>query len=242
MKAKFIGCDNEWGLKMFHLEGIIFSQSFCEYFANNFEEIFVKETGIKPSTKVQLGGFKQRNATPMYQPGLVSKLNVVLWIMPYYYDDISFCWKSKTGKIIKITDETFDANDLECWIENLKPAEYWKQVATEKKSHPFQIANLPYKLKVYEFGVDMELRIYVNNTHSIETIKNVISTTIETYNDVSEAKNRENGVVHNHHFEEDKPYLCLRIDTGSAGINIIKKILKALATTCNEINKVEVDL
>ena len=67
---------------------------------------------MRPSTKVTLAGYKQYNETPIYEPGPVSKLNLVLWIMPEYNDDISFCWKSKTGAIIQTTDEEFDEEDL----------------------------------------------------------------------------------------------------------------------------------
>ena len=81
-----------------------------------------------------MAGYKQRNNLPIYQPGLVSKLNLVLWIMPEYNDNIRFCWKSKTGKIITPTDEHFDEEDLECWLEGLKPNEYWAEVAPEKNA------------------------------------------------------------------------------------------------------------
>ena len=101
---KFIYCEHEWGPKAFHLEGLIFSKYFCEFFSENFTKIFVNTTGLKPSSKVTLAGYKQRNELPIYQPGLVSKLNLVIWIMPEFNDNVSFCWKSKTGKIIKIAE------------------------------------------------------------------------------------------------------------------------------------------
>ena len=85
-----------------------------------------------------MAGYKQRNNLPIYQPGLVSKLNLVLWIMPEYNDNIRFCWKSKTDKIITPTDEHFDEEDLECWLEGLKPNKYWAEVATEKKRTYFK--------------------------------------------------------------------------------------------------------
>ena len=159
--------------------------------------------------------------------------------MPEFNDNVSFCWKSKTGKIIKPTDEDFDEEDLECWIEGLKPDEYWKQVATEKKSHPFQIANLPFELKVFGFGVDTVLRIYF--TGNKEEIEQVISETIEAYNEKSEALNRKNGVVHNCRIFYEEPILTASVDTGSAGTRIIKQILKSFKKL-KGIKKVEVDL
>lgn len=133
MKAQFYYCHNELGRNSFNRYGLFFSQKFCEYFSENFTKLFYAKTGPRPSTKVTLAGYKQQNEVPIYQPGSVSKLNLVLWIMPEYNDNISFCWKSTTGKIVKPTDENFNEDNLECWMEGLKPIEYWKQVATEKK-------------------------------------------------------------------------------------------------------------
>ena len=241
MKARFYYCHNEWARNYFQQHSVYFSESFCVFFADRFEELFVEITGIKPSTKVTLGGFKQSNNNPMYEPGLVSKLNLVLWIMPDYYDDISFCWRSKTHKIIKITEENFDENDLEYWIEGLKPSEYWKYIATEKKSHPFEINRLPFELKVFQFGIQMQLRLFLVNENERQTIIDLISQVINKYNFKSENMNRSSGVVHNFHFEEDINKLNLIIDTGSAGVSIIKQILKA-ATKFSSILKIETDI
>ena len=242
MKSKFIYCENEWGgTKAFHREGLFFSKKFCEYFSKNFTTLFFKETGLRPSTKVTLAGYKQYNETPIYEPGPVSKLNLVLWIMPEYNDDISFCWKSKTGAIIQTTDEEFDEEDLVCWMEGLKPSEYWSQVATEKKAHPFQVAGLPYELKVFDYGTDMELRIFTDGSLPNEVIKNTITTTIETFNSNTEKHQRKDGVVHNYQYEESDGFLCARIDTGSAGIPIINKVLKSLVKH-TDIGKIEIDI
>lgn len=238
--SKFIFCEREWGgTKAFILEGLIFSQQFCEYFSKNFEALFVKATGMKPSSKVTIAGYKQPNDLPFFQPGSVSKLNLVLWIMPEYNDNISFCWKSKAGLIIKPTDENFNEENLECWIEGLKPQEYWNEVATEKNEHPFQIARLPYSLKVFAFGVETELRIYFLD--DINDIERLVVNTIQDFNDLSEQNDRKNGVVHNFSFSKENEFLRIRIDTGSAGIEIIKKILKSL-TKVDEIKSIEVDI
>jgi len=242
MKNYFINCENEWGgTKAFHLEGLVFSKVFCKYFSQNFTTVFSDFTGLQPSSKVTLAGYKQRNEIPIYQPGIVSRLNLVLWIMPEYNDDISFCWRSKTEKIIKPTDENFDEEDLECWIEGLKPNEYWKQVATEKKDHPFKIGKIPFQLKVFGFGTDTILRIYLKDKIEFDSIKAKIGETIKEYNEISEKKFRNKGVVHNVKFDSEERVLTVVIDTGSAGIEIIKTTLKAL-NKFTSIEKVEVDI
>lgn len=85
----------------------------------------------------------------------------------------------------------------------------------------------------------MELRLHASKGY--DDVKLFASTTIQVYNDESESLNRKNGVVHNYKFIESEDYLCLRIDTGSAGIAIIKKVLKGLAKI-TDIKKVEVDI
>ena len=241
MKIRFYYCENEWLQNGFSRYDVYFSKKFCEFFSKKFEEEFFLVTGLMPSTKVALAGYKQDNDLPMYEPGLISKLNLVLWIMPEFNDNISFCWKSKSGQIVKTTDENFDEGDLECWFERLKPIVYWREVATEKKSHPFQIANLPYELQVFGFGVETILRIFFKDPLLINNVKATISTTIENYNQQSEADGRMLGLVHNHRFEEEYSHLAVHIDTGSAGINITKKLLKALSKEPS-ITKVEVDI
>ncbi len=241
MKNRFYYCDNYWSINFFQQEGVFFSQKFCNFFANQFEEIFVRETGIKPSSKVGITVPNRDDSPKLYEHGFISKLNPVLWIMPDYYDDINFCWKSKTGKIIKPTDEDFDEEDLECWIEGLKPNEYWKQVATEKKDRPFKIGKIPFQLKVFGFGTDTILRIYLKDKIEFDLIKAKIIENIKEYNEISEKKFRNKGVVHNVKFDSEERVLTVVIDTGSSGIEIIKTTLKAL-TKFTSIKKVEVDI
>jgi len=248
MKHSFYGCENELERNYFarvsyftHQKPVAFSPKFCHFFSEKFEELFVSTTGIKPSRKIGILMPNRDDSRQLYEPGLVSRLNPVLWIMPDYFDDISFCWQSKTGNMVKPTDEEFDLSDLECWLEGLKPVEYWKQVATEKNIHPFKISNLPFELKVFGFGVNTELRIYLKEGSIKEHIQDAIPKIIQLYNDRSEAKARKYGVVHNFKFVENEDFLCVIIDTGSAGVEIIKRILKSFAKISGII-KIEVDL
>ncbi len=204
----------------------------------NFTTLIYKQAGLKPSSKVTLAGYKQQNDLPIYQPGIISKLNLVLWIMPEYNYNISFCWKSITGKIVKPTDEDFDETDVECWIEGLKPAEYWAYAGTEKKQHPF--SSLTLSFDVFDFGVNMNLRLYASAS-KYDLIVDNLNKTISAFNETSEGKDRKDGVVHNWAWQKEQNYINLSIDTGSAGLLIIKKILMQLKVKI-EISKVEIDL
>ncbi|MDZ4795755.1 MAG: hypothetical protein SGI83_15860 [Bacteroidota bacterium] len=240
MEKHFFYCSEEMR-KIGNKYGVFFSPHFCNYFNTNLKEIFYNATGLKASSKVTIGGFKQHNEVPMYQPGQVSRLNIVLWIMPQYTDNLSFCWKSKSGKIIQTTDEDFDESDLECWVEGIKAVEYWKEAATEKKSYPFQVKNLPYPVKVLGFGVHMGLTITLSNVANASTIILQLAEEIEKYNNKSGKKDGKDGYVHNSSASVEENKIDFRIDVGSASLDIIKNLLKALAKF-SEVEEVVVDL
>lgn len=208
--------------------GIIFSEKFCRFFAASYYRLYLSEMGVKPGYKAGIGGFKQQNDTPFYQKGEISKLNMVLWVQPDHYHNFSFCWRSGSGKIIETTDEVFDEADIECWLEGLQPALIWEQTSTEKKSHPFISKNLPFTLKVFGFGINTGLTINLGPAGNAELVAKKVGDTIEKYNDDSERKNRKDGVIHNYSMEVADNKVEFRIDTGSAGVKGINKILTAL--------------
>lgn len=226
---------------MFHLEGIVLSKKFCFFLSDNFADLLFAATGLRPSSKITLAGFKQAGDIGFYEKGQISKLHLVLWIMPDFYNNISFCWKSKTDRTIEPTHEDFDEDNLECWLEGLKPAEYWKQIATEKKSHPFQVKTLPFEVKVFAFDVNMVMRLNFNGQVESSPIQNIIANCIVNFNQDSEKISRKNGVVHNFDFDTGENKLVLRIDTGSAGFSIINKILATLKKV-NNIQSIELDI
>ena len=76
MEIHFIYCSDEMRA-VWNRHNIIISQKFCLFIADLFEKLLIKETNIKQSFKVTIGGFKQNNEKPMYEVGVVSKLNLV---------------------------------------------------------------------------------------------------------------------------------------------------------------------
>jgi hypothetical protein len=241
MKARFYYCHDEWLRNGFSRYGLFFSEAFCHFFSEKMEQLFFTSTGLKPSSKVTLAGYKQPNDLPIYQSGLVSKLNLVLWIMPEYNDNISFCWQSKSGKIIKPTDENFDESDLTCWIEGLNPDVYFQQLNSVSTDHPLKLNNLPYTLIVKGFGMHMGLEITLTDISLGEMIIHQLSEVAQKHNDVSEAKGRVNGVVHHCEGAVVEGMVRFRIDVGSAGVVFIRKLLKTLAKY-PEVKEVVVDL
>jgi len=220
--------------------GVFFSEKFCTFFADKVDEIMKRETGLIASTKIGLSMFKPTHGLPMYEKGEISVIRTAISILPEFIDNINFYWKAKSGKIISTTDETFDEDDLEYWIEGLKPALYWEQVSSTVQNHPFQ-KDLPFRLIVQNFGVLMNLNIDISDTNEVPLVKERLQNLIENFNRRSEEKNRKNGVVHNYSFQECNHTVTLNIDLGSAGIPFVKKILKNLADN-GKVDQVMLDL
>ena len=240
MELRFFHCTQEIR-KVWNRYDVYFSEKFCNYFSNNIERIIYLEAGLKPSFKVSLSIFRPTHNLPMYQPGPVSKINTAISILPDFIDDISFCWRSKSGKMVHSYDEDFDEDDLECWIEGLKPKLYWDELSKVSTGHPLKMKNLPYELVVYGIGMHMGLAISLASSEKAVNIIQQLTDEVSKHNQKSEAVERANGVVHNCYAEQNENEIILRIDVGSAGVMFIKKLLRVLAKF-PEVKKVTVDL
>jgi hypothetical protein len=240
MEMRFWYCtDNFRGMWGEH--GIYFSKKFCFFFSDKIQELLLREAGLKPSYKVGLSVFKPQNDLPMYEIGPISKINTAISILPEFYGDISFCWRSKSGTIVHTSDEEFEEGDLECWIEGLQPKLYWDEVNKVRNDHPLKIKNLPYELVVKGLGVHMGLTIELTDSGNGNAIISQLGEEVEKHNQKSETKSRKDGVVHNCYGHIEDNTIIFRIDVGSAGVIIIKKLLRLLAKY-PEVIKVTLDL
>jgi hypothetical protein len=240
MEMRFWYCTDSFRV-MWNKYGVYFSEKFCHYFSQKIQEILYQEAGLKPSYKVGLSVFRPHHDLPMYEPGPVSKINTAISILPMFNDSISFCWRSKSGKIVHSYDEDFDEDDLECWIEGLKPALYLEALTTVNIDHPLKLKDLPYELTVYGIGMHMGLTIELEDPGKAAEIIEQLGDEVERHNQKSEAKGRANGVVHNCSGHIENNTVIFRIDVGSAGVVFIKKLLRLLAKY-PEVKKVTADL
>lgn len=240
IKPKFWYC-NELGKSTWNRYGVYFSDKFCNFFATNIEKIMFIECNLRASNKVGLSLFEQENNKPMYEIGQTSRLNIAISILPYYTDDIIFCWKTKDGSLVSTIDEDFDEDNVICWIEGLKPKEYWEKAFGKKTNHPFVLKDLPFDLEVIEYGTQMLIQIILSELLNSKKIADSIVNLIENYNEKSLVIDRKNGVIHNSSYEIEGFQINYRIDLGSAGINFLKKVLRLLSKF-PEVKKVIFDL
>jgi hypothetical protein len=237
---EFFYCTEELK-KIWNKYDVYFSEQFCNYFSRSIKEILYREAALKPSHKVSLSLFKQHNDKPMYEIGLVSRINTAVSILPEFIGNISFCWKSKSGLIVHTYDEEFEETDLECWIEGLQPKLYWEQLTTVKIDHPLKLKNLPYELNVFGIAMHMGLIINLTDTTNAAEIIKQLAEEVEKHNKKSEIKERAYGVVHNCFGELKGNEVLFRIDVGSAGVVFVKKLLRLLAKF-PEVREVTVDI
>jgi hypothetical protein len=241
MEMRFWYCTEQFRM-IWNKHNVYFSEKFCNYFSDNLKDIFYKEAGIKPSFKIGLSAFKPEDVEIMYEPGEVSRIYTAISILPAYTSNIIFCWESKSGKIVHTYDEDFEEEDLICWIEGIKAKEYWDNIGGENTEHPFKIKNLTYALKVFGFSVDMGLTVKTDDKNSFEEINYAVGAAMEKYIVKSEKKDGKLGFPHNYSTSTTETGdLLIRMDTGSAGVGIIKDILKALAKF-KDIKEVVMDM
>jgi hypothetical protein len=230
IEMRFVYCDDYW-LKIHVRYGLELSKKFCCFYSNNLQELLLKDAGIKPSFKIGLATSFFDGTNAYAESGEVSRIYTAVTIQPMFWSHFQFCWRSKSGAIVKTTDEDFDETDLECWLENLKPLEIWQELSKEELNYPFKVKNLPYSVKVLGYNVHMGLAIKVKNPENAQSIVNALYKLVDEHNEKSNFNNRKYGVVHDRHADvlEDEKLINLRIDLGSAGAAILKKIQKELA-------------
>ncbi len=198
---------------------------------------FSLQTGIKVNKNIGLGF----NLYPdfYYEADKLSVMSANV-IINNYGNPATIKWESNSGRIYTLSDTDIDCDDIEFWFEGLDPLEYQKQLHANNEL-PFQLKNLTYELVVTALNMDMTIEMslkeeqYANATKHLDNIDKMI----DDYNNKSIKKDREDGVVHNWRRRIESDKLIYEIDTGSAGVLFLKKLLKHLSTL-NCFNKVEI--
>jgi hypothetical protein len=138
---------------------------------------------------------------------------------------VKICWKSKSGKIYKLTDEVIDCNDIEFWIEGLDAKLYHQQLYP-KVNLPFKFKDLPFELEILRLYIECVIIIehhepmHENIKDKYVIIDQLIGRGIE--------KGYGGGYIHNFKSTWEDATVTYTIDVGSVGIVFIKKIVQKL--------------
>jgi len=224
------------------------SEHFYDFMDRKVVTLFKLGTGLSPSAQITITMGSQDRGIRFYEvENELSRINIVLYIADGIGHEISFCWKSKSGKLISIGDEEFDEDDLECWMEGLTPEKYYKELTAEvNKRLPFKMKNLPFELEVRNYAYTMHLYITVNEKGLFNSISETLNHIFVKFNQVADERERGKNAglilqaVHNWKIELEKDgRLLIYIDAASP--EILKNLMKGLARY-QQVTRVEMDL
>ena len=206
----------------------IVSERFCKLVESQLRAIIFNTCGLKPSSQIGVWYEKSRNSKVFYEVGTNSKLNLDFsisgWLFPF-----SLCWRSKTGPIITPDMEDFDEADLEFWAEGLEPEKYWAKIRELNADLPLRAKDYPFALEFSGFAVCMDITISLSDESRAAAIVQALYTLLEKHEAASEKKGGALGFVHNFGATIDGNQILFRLDSGSAGFPVFKKLLKTLA-------------
>lgn len=207
---------------------VVLSLKFCHLVNKQLSYIIKSETGLVSSSSIGIAGAKSDNKNEFYEKGIVSKLNLILGVMAWGYD-FSLCWRSKTGPIVTPEMEDFDEADLEFWAEGLEPEKYWAKIRELNADLPLRAKDYPFALEFTGFAVCMDITISLSDESRAAAIVQALYTLLEKHEAASEKKDGALGFVHNFGATIDGKQILFRLDSGSAGFPVFKKLLKTLA-------------
>lgn len=201
-------------------------------FENHLKNYFISH-GIDP--ELMNGKFIiSSNETDISNPSN-SKVSFYIGVLDCVYARGEVTWYSKTGLPIKRFFNDFALDDIKFVVstDDLEIVKKQLRVTSRTKIN-INSQSLIYELVVDYFYTDgVYLQLYFDGRYDSNLIISFINSSINEWNQESEEKNREKGLIHfgGIHKIEDA-YLEYVIDFGSAGLNGMKFILKKI----NELN------
>jgi hypothetical protein len=247
MSAHFFPKKNDLIAFLSSLAKVNFSVHFYDMLDRKVTTLIKQGTGLSPSPQITIG-ISMTNGVRYYEPSAeTSRLSFTLGIANTVGHDISFCWRSKSGKFISISDENFDEDDLECWMEGLTPEKYYEDLARlTNKRPPFKVKNLPFELEIRDYAYEMNIYVTLNKQGLFDHINGDLDNIIVKFNDLAHARDigQAKGPVlqgvHNWKITlEEDGRILIYIDAASP--DILKKLMMGLAKH-EEVTKVEMDL
>ncbi|WP_443944110.1 hypothetical protein ACJVDH_14450 [Pedobacter sp. AW1-32] len=205
-------------------------------------------TGLSPSPQFAVARRSPRANTPdLYEEGEISCLNLSFGIASTIGHDFKFCWKSKSGDIVRICDEGFDEEDLDCWLEDVTPEKYYEDLSLYgNKKPPFKLKNLPFELEIRDYAYSMDVFVRLKEQTGVEEIRRTLDEVIVVFNENADAlargikKGKILQAVHNWKISLTEEGL-IKIYLDAASPEVLKAIVKHLSKYPS-VEKVEMDL
>lgn len=203
--------------------GVEVSTAFVLCMREHLTTDFEFKTGLKVNKNIEI--VYSREAF-FYEKGELSRTQATIYVNNNWNDRAQIWWKSKSGRIYEMTDVEIDCSDIDMWFENLEPEVYYSQLYPNDP-FPFKLKNLTYTLTINRIKTDCEVQLILKNDYEgqIETVLQGIYDFVNKFNEESESKDRQMGLVHNASGTIQENKIVLSIDLGSSGADFFKKLL-----------------
>lgn len=170
----------------------------------------------------------------------ISSFGVSIFVN-YNWNQVKIKWKSRSGRVYKLSDEDIDCKDIVFWFEGLDPVLYHQQLFP-KVELPFTFNKLKFEVKIERLTIDLLLEIHLDNSSDAkkELIISDLDKLISKWNartereDTKKEKRGEEwyeskGVIHNWKIIKNiGSLLSIQFDMGSADIFVLKKMIELL--------------
>ncbi|ANI88255.1 hypothetical protein A9P82_02415 [Arachidicoccus ginsenosidimutans] len=221
-----------------------FGEKFYDFMDNKITALLKQEADITPTPQINVIWSWSKN---FYEPGEISRINLDLHLQSHSIGHpISFCWRSKSGEPISISDEDFDEDNLEYWLEGVDAEKFHEELAQAKKAAPFRIGRLPFELEIRDYEYSMHVYVTLSDKEIFEEVSTHLDKTLSDFNKLAyarefgEKKGKPLQGLHNWKITETEDgRMQLYLDAASP--EVLKKILKEL-TKFKPVTKVEMDL
>jgi len=226
---------------------IPFSDHFYDFMDRKIVVLVKQSTGLSPSPQFSMTLRFMEPETKLYISGQISYLNLRFGIASTVGHNFKFCWKSKSGNIVRISDEGFDEADLDCWLEGITPEKYYEDLSLYgNKKPPFKLKNLPFELDIRDYAYSMDVFVQLKEQTDLEEISRTLDEVIVVFNENADAiargmkKGKIIQAVHNWKISlTEEGLIKTYLDASSP--EILKAIVKHLSKYPS-VEKVEMDL
>jgi hypothetical protein len=205
--------------------GVTVSREFISCMEDQLKKDFLRQTGIAVNQRVSLAFSFPPGAR--LQKGAVSSFTQNLYINNHWVP-VQIAWSSKSGRVYSMEDTDVDCNDIGFHWEGLDPLRTHKQMVPGE-TLPFKLKDLSYNLVVTRLNMETILEMTLKEGGEKEKIIGLVNDFLHDYNAKSMKKDRADGIVHNWRTESSGDKLVFTIDTGSAGPQVLKKLLPYLS-------------
>jgi hypothetical protein len=198
---------------------------------------FVKHTSISDKKNIIIA-FPLKDSNMKFEVFILNEVSKVNWYLVVLASliPVTICWKSKSGRIYKISDEDIDENDIEFWFEDLDVLAIYKELYPNNPL-PFKLKNIQFELEILRLDLELELKIDLKdaNLELIDLIETQVENFIDKWNKKAEKDTEDKlgmGLVHNTKTSlKSNCEIIFAIDMGSSDVAIIKKIIMMLNKT-----------